>query len=200
MTSLNSLTGWRALWVRNPWTMRFVWGIAVLIFAGDLFLVTKRVVYARETTRLRDGMSGVEKTRIDAGMQNDANRLLVMIELARRQARVDNTLNLAIALDSAALYLEQDGAILRAVHADIGPDTWERRSTKDSVQITAPRGTRTIERLVGDTVVMLNGGALIYARSAADSGAARAGTVRVEAADLKVLMPSLKAGQRVYFY
>ena len=115
-------------------------------------------------------------------------------------ARVDNTLNLAVALDSAALYLEQDGAILRAVHADIGPDRWERRSTKDSVQITAPRGTRTIERLEGDTAVVLNGGALIYARSAADSGSARAGTVRVEAADLKVLMPSLKAGQRVYFY
>jgi hypothetical protein len=200
MTSMTPMTGWRALWARNPWMMRVVWGIALVVIAGDLFLVTKRVVYARETARLRDGMSGVEKTRIDAAMQNDANRLQVMLELARRQARVDNTLNLAVALDSAALYLEQDGAILRAVHADIGPDTWERRSKKDSVQITAPRGKRTIERIEGDTAVVLNGGALIYARSAADSGSARAGTVRVEAADLKVLMPSLKAGQRVYFY
>jgi hypothetical protein len=197
---MTPMTGWRALWARNPWMMRVVWGIALVVIAGDLFLVTKRVVYARETARLRDGMSGVEKTRIDAAMQNDANRLQVMLELARRQARVDNTLNLAVALDSAALYLEQDGAILRAVHADIGPDTWERRSKKDSVQITAPRGKRTIERIEGDTAVVLNGGALIYARSAADSGSARAGTVRVEAADLKVLMPSLKAGQRVYFY
>jgi hypothetical protein len=194
------MSNWRALWGRNPWTMRLVWGIAVLIFAGDLFLVTKRVVYARETSRLRAGMSSVEKSRIDAAMQSDANRLQVMIELARRQARVDKTLNLAVALDSAALYLEQDGAILRAVHADVGPDAWEHRSKKDSVQITAPRGTRTIERLVGDTAIVLNGGALIYARAAADSGAARAGAVRVEAADLKVLMPSLKAGQRVYFY
>jgi hypothetical protein len=194
------MSAWRALWARNPWTMRIVWGIALFVVAGDLFLVTKRVVYARETTRLRAGMSGVEKSRIDAALQSDSNRLQVMIELARRQARVDNTLNLAVALDSAALYLEQDGAILRAVHADIGPDRWERRGGKDSVQITAPRGTRTIERLDGDTAVVLNGGARIYARSAADSGAAHAGAVRVEAADLKVLMPSLKAGQRVYFY
>lgn len=194
------MSNWRALWTRYPWTMRAVWGVALVILASDVFLVTKRVVYARETARLRDGMSSVEKTRIDAALQNDANRLQVMIELARRQARVDNTLNLAIALDSAALYLEQDGAILRAVHADVGLDSWEHRSTKDSVQITAPRGKRTIERLLGDTAVVLSGGALIYARSAADSGSARAGTVRVEATDLKVLMPSLKAGQRVYFY
>jgi hypothetical protein len=60
------MSNWRALWGRNPWTMRCVWGIAVLIFAGDLFLVTKRVVYARETSRLRAGMSSVEKSRIDA--------------------------------------------------------------------------------------------------------------------------------------
>ena len=194
------MANWRALWARYPWTMRVLWSLATVVLAADLFFVTKRVVYARETARLRDGMSAVEKSRIDAAMQNDANRLQVMIELARRQARVDNALNLAIAVDSAVLYLEQDGAILRAVHADIGPDTWERRSAKDSLQITAPRGTRTIERLQGDTAVVLSGGALIYARSAADSGAARAGTARVEAADLKVLMPSLKAGQRVYFY
>ena len=194
------MANWRELWVRYPWTMRVLWSLATVVLAADLLLVTKRVVYARETVRLRAGMSSVEQSRIDAAMQNDANRLQVMIELARRQARVDNALNLAIAVDSAVLYLEQDGAILRAVHADIGPDTWERRSAKDSVQITAPRGTRTIERLQGDTAIALSGGALIYARSAADSGAARAGTARVEAADLKVLMPSLKAGQRVYFY
>lgn len=191
---------WRALRSRNPWTMRLVWGAAMIVLAGDFFLVAKRVGYARETARLRAGMSAVERSRIDAAMQNDANRLQVMIELARRQARVDNTLNLAVALDSAALYLEQDGAILRAVHADVGPDTWEHRGKRDSVQITAPRGTRTIERLVGDTAVVLNGGALIYARVPIDSGAARPGTVRVDAADLKVLMPSLRAGQRVYFY
>jgi hypothetical protein len=192
--------GIRALADRYPWTVRLVWGAALVLVAGDAFLGAKGIVYARETSRLRTGMSANERARLDAALISDSNRLQVIIELARRQASVDNGLHLTVALDSGVLSLEQEGATLRTLHAEIGPDSWVRTGKRDSLRITAPRGERTIEQLLGDTAVLLSGGALIYARVPGDSLAARSGSVRVEANDLRIIGPSLKAGQRVYFY
>jgi hypothetical protein len=191
---------WRSLVQEYPWTMRAVWGIALFMVAGDVVLLVRGAGYARETARLRAGMSSVERARIDAAMQSDSNRLQVIVELARRQARGDNGLHLSVSVDSGLLSLEQEGATLRSVPADIGPDAWVRTGARDSLRITAPRGTRTVESLAGDTAVVLNGGTLIYARAAGDSSAARPGSVRLSAGDLRVLWPSLKPGQRVYFY
>lgn len=184
-----------------PWTTRLVWGIALLFVAGDLWLLAKRVAYAAETQRLRAGMSVTDRSRLDAAMKSNENRTRVMIELARRQARGDNGLHLAVSVDSGMLYLEQEGAVLRTVRADIGAGSWIHVSRRDSLRVGAPRGTRTIERLLGDTTLVLNGGTVIYARAAGDSGSAvRPGGVRVEAKDLKALGPNLRVGQRVYFY
>jgi hypothetical protein len=190
-----------------PWSTRVVWGIALVILAGDLFLVGKRVIYAHEISRLRAGMSAVERSRIDAAMKSNSNRLQVMIELARRQARVDAGLHLSVPLDSGVLYLEQDGAVLRSVRAETGADAWVRVG-RDSIRVTAPRGTRTIEKVLDDTAVVLNGGAVIYASAPPAAGGApaaagppvRPGSVRIGAADLKALQPNLRPGQRVYFY
>ena len=197
--------GWsarrRAFAAAYPWTMRLVWGLALVIIAGDLWLVAKRITYARETSRLRAGMSAVERERIDAALASDSNRLQVMIELARRQARVDAGLHLSVAVDSGVLHLEQEGALLRTARVDIGADSWLRAGSGDSVRLSAPRGTRTIQRLEDDTLVLLNGGTVLYARAAGDSGAAaRPGSVRLDPKDLRALLPNLKAGQRVYFY
>ena len=193
--------GLRALRRDYPRTLRLVAGAVLLILAGDVWVASKGVAYARESVRLRDGMSAVERTRLDAALQSDSNRLQVMIELARRQARGDAGLHLSVAVDSGVLYLEQESAVLRTVRAEIGPDAWIRTSKRDSVRITAPRGTRTIERLLDDTTIVLNGGAVIYARLPADTSAsARPGSVRVDAVELRVLTPSLRPGQRVYFY
>ena len=193
-------SGLRALADRYPWTVRLVWGAALLIVAGDVFLAVKGIIYTAESARLRTGMSTVERSRLDAALVSDSNRLQVMIELARRQARVDDGLHLSVALDSGVLSLEQDGATLRVIHADIGPDSWVHTGKRDSLRLTAPRGARTIEQLLGDTVIALSGGAVIYARGRNDSSATRSGTVRVDAKDLKIIGPSLKAGQHVYFY
>ena len=208
MTALGAR--WRELAHRHPWTLRLAWGAALVLLAGDLFLVGKRVNYARETARLRAGMTAVERARIDAALQSDSNRMMVMIELARRQASVDAGLHLSVALDSGVLTLEQEGATLRTVRAEVGPDVWVHTSGGDSLRITAPRGTRTIERVVDDTMIVLNGGAVIYAESesgasparagAVRAGAVRAGAVRVSAIDFRAIQPSLRAGQRVYFF
>ena len=193
--------GLRSLRREYPRTVRLAWGVALLILAGDLWVATKGVGYARETARLRDGMSGVERARLDAALVSDSNRLQVMIELARRQARGEAGLHLSVAVDSGVLYLEEEGAVLRTVRAEIGPDAWIGKTKRDSVRITAPRGARTIMRLLDDTTIVLNGGALIYARLPGDTSAsARPGSVRMDALELRVLMPNLRPGQRVYFY
>ena len=191
---------WRALRQQHPLATRLLLALVILLLATDLFLAGKRVTYARETARLRAGMTTVERARIDAAMQSDSNRVQVMIELARRQASVDAVLHLSVAVDSGVLTLEQDGAVLRSIPAEIGRDVWLRAGPRDSVRITAPRGSRTIERVFDDSLIVLNGGVAIYARWPADSGVARPGSVRVGAADFKAIVPSLKAGQRVYFF
>jgi hypothetical protein len=191
--------GLRSLRREYPRTLRLVWGVALLMLAGDLWVATKGVGYARETARLRDGLSAVERARLDAALQSDSNRFQVMIELARRQARGEIGLHLSVAVDSGVLYLEQEGAVLRTARAEIGPDAWIRKTKRDSVRITAPRGTRTIERLLDDTTIVLNGGALIYARLPGDTSAsARSGSVRNE--DAELLFRIVPLGMPVYIY
>jgi len=195
------LTRFRALARAFPVTVRIILGCATLLVVADIGLLARRAMYARETARLRQALTAVERERVDAALTADSNRVAAIVELARRDARGDERLHLSVALDSGRMHLEQQGAILRTMNVEIGPDRWERgATTPDSVLLTAPRGARTIERLFGDTAVALSGGGLIYARPAHDSAAAIPGAVRVAATDFRVLWPNLKLGQRVYFY
>jgi len=195
------VAGLRRLARFHPWAFGIVWTLALGLAAFDVLLVSKRIGYVRETSRLRAGLSGVERTRLDAALEADSNRVQLIIALARRQASVDDELHLSISLDSAHVALEQGGAVLRVAPADIGPDAWVRTGRRDSLRITAPRGTRTIEQVLDDTAVVLSGGALIYAHVAADTAThARPGSVRIGAGDLRAITPNLKPGQRVYFY
>jgi len=190
--------GWRTLWRERPGLMRLVWGVALLLLVGNGWLLAQRVLDGRETTRLRTQLSGVERERIDAAMRADSNRTQVVVELARRQARIDNGLHLSVALDSNVLHLEQEGAVLLSIATVTGPNGWIRTGPRDSVPLAAPRGDRTIEDIVGDTLVLLSGGTMIYADGLA--GPARAGQLRVSLADLKLLTPNIRPGQHVYFY
>ncbi len=194
------MAAFRTLMRRFPRTTRVVWGLAALLAAADGVLLAKRQAFARETASLREAMTASERERIDASMAVESDRQRVVIELARRDARGDERLHLSIARDSGRLHLEQQGAILRTTGVEIGPDMWVHQSGRDSVLLSAPRGARTIERILGDTALALSGGTLLYARAAGDSASALPGSVRVAAPDLHVLMPSLKVGQRVYFY
>ncbi len=192
--------GLRRLWRRSPWIVGLVWGVGAVLLAADLLLAARRVGYAREITRLRAGMSSVERARIDAALKSDSNRVAVILELARRQARGDDGLHLAISLDSSVMHLEQSGAILRTIPVEIGRDRWERVGKRDSVLVTAPRGTRTVESVNGTLGAILSGGASLVAAVGADSTTLVAGAVRIAARDFSVLAPSLKPGVRVYFY
>ena len=73
-------------------------------------------------------------------------------------------------------------------------------ATGDTTATALPRGQRTIQQVMDGALpaLVLNGDARIYA--GADSGAVAAGDVRVDAADLRAILPNVSAGMSVYFY
>ena len=114
----------------------------------DVWLVRKRGRYVDEDARLRESMSALQRQQADAILSNEQNKVRMMIELVRRQAQIDKQLHLAIPVDSGVMYLEQEGALLREMPVQVGP---ERRvgTPPDTVYMVAPRGTRTVERILG---------------------------------------------------
>ncbi|MEO8619863.1 MAG: hypothetical protein ABI625_02285 [bacterium] len=162
----------------------------ILLLVADGWLAAKYARYRREIAALRSSMTQVERNRTDAVLAQDENRLKVMVEMFKRQAKVDVGLHLSISVDSGMMYLERDGALLRAMPVTIGP---EKRvgAGSDTLHIAAPRGKRLVERLLdggavselpswvyvdrglapgeprlkgafGPAAIMLDGGALIY--------------------------------------
>ena len=123
--------------------------LALLILLGiNGWLWFKRDTYRREITRLRGGMTDVERRRTDMELKAGANALQVQLELLRRQARLDAELHLSVSMDSATMYLEQGSAQLRVMPVEIGPEKTVG-SPPDTVHLVAPRGQRTIERIIG---------------------------------------------------
>lgn len=120
----------------------------VALLAMNTWLWYKRQKYTAEIARLRSGMTDVERRRTDMELRAGANALKVQWELLRRQARVDEDLHLSISVDSATMYLEQGGAQLRVMPIELGPDRTVG-TPPDTVRVVAPRGKRTIERVLG---------------------------------------------------
>src|SRR5919108_6664079 len=95
--------------------------LAALI-ALDVWIVKRRMRYADEDARLREGMSALQRQQADAILAHEQNKLRMMIELVRRQAQIDKQLHLAVPVDSGVMYLEQDGALLREMPVQVGPE------------------------------------------------------------------------------
>jgi hypothetical protein len=127
--------------------------LSLLLLASgalDAALLQRRNRYIDETARLRDGMSAIERQRADAILASEEDQSGLMLELMRRQAAGDDALHLAIDTDSSTVLLERGGALLRRFSARVGP---ERRVgvPPDTQQVSVPRGTRRIEKLLGPT-------------------------------------------------
>ncbi|MGH7710532.1 MAG: hypothetical protein ACREOG_04580, partial [Gemmatimonadaceae bacterium] len=103
--------------------------------------------YTGETKRLRANMSDVEKSRVDLELSDRENRLRVMMQLLRRQARGDRDLHLAVVVDSGVMRLQRSGAVLRSMTVHIGPER-VLGSGPSAVRLVAPRGERTVARVV----------------------------------------------------
>lgn len=115
--------------------------------AVDAALWQRRQRYVAETARLRDGMSDIERQKTDAILAAEADQAGLMLELMRRQAYVDDALHLAVSNDSGTIVLERSGAELRRFAVRVGPG---RRVgvPPDTLQVSTPQGTRTVERLL----------------------------------------------------
>ena len=107
------------------------------MLAIDGWLVYQRVRYSREIARLRAGMTDQERRKADMVVAAEQNRMRVALELMRRQANLDKDLHLSVAVDSGVMYLERDGALLREMPVDVGP---EKRvgAAPDTLKIVAP--------------------------------------------------------------
>jgi hypothetical protein len=133
---------------RHPGFLVAVIIVALGVIAIDGYLIYKRTKYRAEIQRLRAGMSEFEKRRADAVIASEEKQLQVMVQLLRRQARVDKEIHLAVSIDSAFMALEREGAVLRDMRVDVGPEKTVGASP-DTVRITVPRGTRSVQRLLG---------------------------------------------------
>ena len=176
-------------------------GLAAMI-AVDGWLLAKRVKYNHDVAQLREHMTSAERERTDAIVQSEQNKLRIAIELAKRQAKFDKRLHLNVSVDSARMYLTREGALLREMPVQFGPErTPSPRDTAPPAAI--PRGERTIADL-GDTRIVLDGGTQILSSSttqlANDSTAIPPGSLRISVEDMKAIMPNLSAGMKVYFY
>jgi hypothetical protein len=139
--------GWREFRQGYPGLVTTMVIAVVLFLAMDGWLLMRYRRYQRETSQLRASMTDLERKRTDALLAQDENRLKVMVELFKRQAKVDPTLHLTVSLDSSVMYLERDGALLREMPVTIGPE--KRVGTPpDTVHMAAPRGKRSVERLL----------------------------------------------------
>ncbi len=123
-------------------------GIVVLIAANG-WAAARWIRYSSETKRLRANMSDVERSKVDVELAYQGSRLKVMMELLRRQARGDRDLHLAVVVDSGVMRLQQSGAVLRSIPVQIGPER-AVGTGPSAVRIVAPRGQRTVARIVSE--------------------------------------------------
>ena len=181
----------------------FVLGLALFaMIAVDGWLLAKRVKYNQDVKSLRDHMSQAERERSDAIVQSEQNKLRIAIELAKRQAKFDKKLHLNVSIDSSRMYLTREGAVLREMPVQFGPERTPSESS-DSLPAAIPRGERTVADL-SETKITLDGGTQILtsesAQIANDSTAIPPGSLRISIVDMKAIKPNLNAGMKVYFY
>lgn len=181
----------------------FVLGLGLFaMIAVDGWLLVKRVKYNQDVKSLRDHMSQAERQRSDFIVQSEQNKLRIAIELAKRQAKFDKKLHLNVSVDSSRMYLTREGAVLREMPVQFGPERSPSESS-DSLPAAIPRGERTVADL-SETKITLDGGTQILSSESAqlanDSTAIPPGSLRISIVDMKAIKPNLNAGMKVYFY
>ena len=124
--------------------------LLILLLVLDGVLVWRRGRYREETVRLRASMTELERKRADAIIDAQKNEAGLMLELMRRQAIGDDRLHLAVSIDSSFVALDRGAARLRVMPAQFGPEARVGESP-DTSHVAVPRGTRTVERLLGPT-------------------------------------------------
>src|SRR5687768_17310076 len=121
-------------------------GLAGLI-ALDGWVLFKRWRYSREIERTRASLSEAERSRADAIVAANANRTRLQVALVRRDAQLEDDLNLAVSIEKSRLYLQREGAQLREIPVRIGPEKSIGGGPGD-VKLAAPRGRFTVAKVL----------------------------------------------------
>jgi hypothetical protein len=192
--------GWRDFRQNYPgFVFTLLLALAAML-AIDGYLIVKRKAYAAEVQRLQANMTQQERNRTEAIVASEHNKTRIALELARRQAKIEKSLHLSVAVDSGKIYLEREGAVLREMAAAFGP---EAKVGPDSIPVVIPRGQFSVAKL-DENSIALDGGTVISATDAAspvqDTSPIPPGNVRITRADLKAILPNLRPGIPVYFY
>jgi hypothetical protein len=137
----------RALMRAYPRTVTLVLALVGVMLAADVVVMSKWLAYRREVDRLRTGMTDAERQRAAMALRSEQNRLMVTLELVRRQSQRDHELHLSVAVDSGRMYLERDGVVLRTMSVTVGPDRVVG-APPDTVRLAKPLGARTVERVL----------------------------------------------------
>ena len=120
--------------------------LGVLLLADGVF-AWRLLKYRRETRAMRASLSAAERGRVDLLLEASGRRTELMVELARREARSADSLNLAVSVEDGAMYLQQQGARLREMKVRVGPEATVGKAP-GAVKIAAPRGKRTVTRIL----------------------------------------------------
>lgn len=176
-------------------------GLAAMI-AVDGWLLIKRVKYNHDVVQLREHMTQAERERTDAIVKAEENKLRIAIELVKRQSKFDKKLHLNVSVDSSRMYLTREGALLREMQVQFGPERLPS-DTSGAPPAVIPRGERTVADLSSEKITLDGGIQILSTKSANianDSTPVPPGSLRITIEDMKAIMPNLNAGMKVYFY
>lgn len=148
--SSRAVPAWRRSLASHPGVAGALLFIMLLLLATSGWVLARRNRYRAEIDRLRASMTALERERADEIVSQEENKLRLALALLARQARIEPTLHLAVSIDTGAMYLERDGALLREMPVRVGP---ERRVgvPPDTVRLAAPRGLRMVQQVLGDS-------------------------------------------------
>jgi hypothetical protein len=138
---------WRALRRAYPKTLAVILSLVAGMVVINGLVAARWWRYRQEISRLRSGMTEAERQQADIVLASEQHRMRVLLELVRRQARGDRELHLAVSVDSGRMYLEREGVVLRTMEVRIGPERLVG-TPPDTVRLIAPRGARTITRVL----------------------------------------------------
>jgi len=174
----------------------------IAILSLDGYLVYKRRLYSAEVSRLRGSMTAAERAKTDAIVAAEDNKARIALELAKRQAKMEKSLHLAVSVDSGRIYLEREGAVLREMAAMFGPEKGVTAGS-DSVPVVIPRGEINVARVDEGRIVLEGGNAIEASQTdvaSADTSPIAPGNIRIGRTDMEAIKPNLTPGMRVYFY
>jgi hypothetical protein len=113
------------------------------LIALDVFLLVKRSEYRREILADRAAMTATERQRTDGLLAASEERTALGLALVRQQAVLDRKLNLAISLEKGTMDLQREGAELREMRVEIGPEV-SVGEAPGARKITPPLGRRRV--------------------------------------------------------